>query len=695
MSPSLLLPILVFGSIAGGLEAQAKRAFSVEDALAIQNVSQARVSPDGKFVVYVVSGIDLEKDSSRSNLYQVPFGGGEAAALTSSDKTNTHPRFSPDGRFLAFLSDREDEKSQIYLFDRRGGEPKKLSSLPGGVSDFEWAPGGDRMVVVSKDPDPNEEKNDKEDDAEKEAKTKPPLVITRLQFKRDGVGYLDERRSHLYSLDVSSGEHRQLTDGPYDDSDPVFSPDGREIAFTSNRTEEPDANDNSDVFLVPSSGGAPRRLTSNPGADRAPVFSPDGKWIAYLSVTEPEIIWYALDQLAVVPADGGTPKVLTASLDRNVRALQFTSDGKHVLFLVEDQGNQHLARIPLEGGAVERVVTGERELMEFHEASNSIALVLSEPSLPPEVFAASAAAGEPPRRLSHTNDALLSQVALGAVDRIRFSSKDGTSVDGFVTKPAGFAAGRKYPTILWNHGGPVSQFSTAFNREWQVFAGAGYVVVSANPRGSSGYGRDFSHALWADWGHLDFEDVMAAVDHVISLGYADPARLGVGGWSYGGILTDYVITQSDRFRAATSGASETNFLACYGIDHYQHAWEKELGLPWENRDLYLRLSPLIRVASIVTPTLVLGGEHDWNVPLSQGEELYQSLRRRGVETTLIIYPGQGHSIRKPSYQKDRYERYLAWFGRFLGGRELAKQTDRGRGRRQAARELTPNQTLTE
>ena len=684
LSPSISfsLTFVAVTSFAFGLEAQAKRPFSLEDALAIQNVSQARVSPDGKSVVYVVSGIDLEKDTSHSNLYLVPFAGGEPVALTTSPKSNTHPRFSPDGRYLAFLSDRGGEESQIYLFDLRGGEPRKVSSLPGGVSDFEWSPGGDAMVVVSKDPDPNKTTdNDKDkDENAQEKKTKPPLVITRLQFKRDGVGYLDERRTHLYRLDVASGAHQQLTEGPYDDSDPAFSPDGREIAFVSNRTEEPDANENSDIFLVPASGGSPRKLTTNPGSDRAPVWSPDGKWIAYISVTEPDIIWYALQELAVISADGGEAKVLTSALDRNVRALQFTSDGKGILFLLEDRGNQHLARIPLEGGDVERVVTGERELVEFHEAADNIAVVLSEPSLPSEVFGASAGGGAP-RRLSHTNDALLSPIALGRVERIRFKSKDGTGVEGFVTKPSDFVAGKKYPTILWNHGGPVSQFSTGFNREWQVFAGAGYVVVSANPRGSSGYGKEFSHAIWADWGHHDFEDVMAAVDHVISLGYADPARLGVGGWSYGGILTDYVITQSDRFKAATSGASETNFIACYGIDHYQHQWETELGLPWENRDLYIQLSPLTRVANVVTPTLVLGGEHDWNVPLSQGEALYQSLRRRGVETTLIIYPGQGHSIRKPSYQKDRYERYLAWFGRFLGVETgQTKPTDKSPGK---------------
>ena len=647
---------------------QAAQSFTFEDALALERVSDPRLAPDGEWVAYVVQGLDFDDERSTSAIFLAPFAGGPATALTTREASNTHPRFSPDGRFLAFLSDRIEDTSQIYLLDRRGGEPRALSSLEGGVSAFAWSPDGSAIALVSKDPEPKRVRSADDGKDAKEA-TKPPLVITRLQFKRDGVGYLDERRSHLYILEVATGDTRQITNGPYDDSEPAWSPDGREIAFVSNRTDEPDANDNTDIFLVPSGGGDPRRLTDNPGADRAPAWSPDGSWIAHLSVTEPEDIWYAVDQLAIVNADGGAARVLTGALDRNVRRLAFSPEGEQIFFLVEDSGNQHLARVPVSGGGVERVVTGERDIEAFDVGrAGRAALLLSQPELPSEVFTWSGGSLE---RLTHVNDARLAGVALGAVENVRFRSKDGTEVEGFITKPPGFEAGRRYPTLLWIHGGPVSQFSTSFDATWQVFAGAGYVVVSANPRGSSGYGGDFSRAIWADWGHKDFEDVMAAVDHAVELGYADPERLGVGGWSYGGILTNFVITQTDRFRAAVSGASETNFLACYGTDHYQHEWEKELGLPWENRELYIELSPLTRVANIVTPTLVLCGEHDWNVPLNQSEQLYQSLRRRGVETTLIIYPGESHSISKPSYQKDRYERYLAWFGRFLGPAETS------------------------
>jgi dipeptidyl aminopeptidase/acylaminoacyl peptidase len=241
-------------------------------------------------------------------------------------------------------------------------------------------------------------------------------------------------------------------------------------------------------------------------------------------------------------------------------------------------------------------------------------------------------------------------------------------IDGFLTRPPDAPSGSKLPTILRIHGGPVSQFSASFDLEWQMLAAHGYAVVAANPRGSSGRGRDFSRAIWADWGNKDFEDVMAAVDHVVNSGVADPDRLGVGGWSYGGILTNYVITKTTRFKAAISGASEVNYLANYGHDHYLREWEAELGLPWERTDLWISLSPFFKAPKVKTPTLVLCGQEDWNVPLINSEQLYQALRRLGVPTELVIYPGQGHGIERPSYQKDRYERYLAWYGRYVKGK---------------------------
>ncbi len=326
--------------------------------------------------------------------------------------------------------------------------------------------------------------------------------------------------------------------------------------------------------------------------------------------------------------------------------------------------------MPVAGGALTRVVDGERDVRTFDMAKDgTIAFLESQPEMPGEISmvpaASSARAGAAPSRLTHVNDAFMATIALGRVERYKAKSADGTMVDAFLTYPPDAPEGRRLPAILRIHGGPISQFSTEFNFEWQVLAAHGFAVVAANPRGSSGYGRDFSRAIFADWGNKDFDDVMAAVDTAIAKGVADPDRLGVGGWSYGGILTDHVISKTTRFKAAISGASEFNYLANYGTDHYQRVWEAELGLPWRNTELWMKLSPFYRLDKIVTPTLVLGGDKDVNVPLLGGEQLYQGLKRLGRDTELIVYPGEYHGIRRPSFQQDRYERYIAWYSKYL------------------------------
>ena len=295
-----------------------------------------------------------------------------------------------------------------------------------------------------------------------------------------------------------------------------------------------------------------------------------------------------------------------------------------------------------------------------------MAVYISDPHLPGEYFLVEK---DGLRRLTTVNDGWVAQFKLAEVENVQFPSKDGTEIEGFIFKPLGFDSGMRYPTLLRIHGGPVSQYDFAFNFEAQLFAANGYLVVLTNPRGSSGYGQEFSLGIYKSWGMKDFEDVMAGVDYAIAQGYADPERLGVGGWSYGGILTNYVITQTDRFKAAVTGASEVLFRSNYGHDHYQMQWEAELGLPWENVELWEKLSPFNRVEKIVTPTLIMGGEKDWNVPILNSEQLYQALRRLGRTTQLVVYPGQSHGIRLPSFMKDRWERYLKWYGKFVKGEE--------------------------
>ncbi len=406
-------------------------------------------------------------------------------------------------------------------------------------------------------------------------------------------------------------------------------------------------------------------MTTNPGVDESPAWSPDGRSIAHSATLPEQFPIYAMANLAVSGADGSGTRMLTADLDRMVFGPRFSPDGRHILFLLEDSGEQNLARMPASGGRIERLVGGQDVVRGFDlGADGTAALLLSRPHMPEEVFRY--AAGGMAQR-SFVNRELLAPLGLGNVIDVRFASADGTEVEAFVTQPPGFEAGRQYPVLVDIHGGPQSQDDWGFSYDHQLWAANGYLVIAPNFRGSTGYGYQFCVAIWQDWGGPDYEDVMAAVDHVIQRGWADPDRLGVLGWSYGGMLTNHVITKTDRFKAAATGASATLYAANYGHDQYIRWWEQELGFPWEPeaRAMYERISPFNFVQNVTTPTLILGGEKDWNVPIINSEQLYLALKRLGVETQLIVYPGEFHGIDTPSHARDLYQRYLDWFAKYL------------------------------
>jgi len=660
--------LLIF--IALSANAQQKRNITIDDLYAFQHVRDPQISPDGRWVAYVVESTNGKKDSTNDDLYMAPVTGGEAIRLTSNEEDDNHPRWSPENKYLAFFSKR-NKKKQVFLMNRSGGEAIQLTEVKQGVSDFSWSPDGKKLALVIGDPDPDQPSDDEKS---KDEKTKKPIVITRLQFKFDEYGYLKELYDHIYTFEIASKELKQITSGPYNDdgevwsdgsSTPQWSPDGKQILFVSNRSQWPDASRNTDIFVVSSEGGEPKKLTTNEGTDESPQWSPDGKWIVYLAQFQPKLIWYDTKEIVVMPAAGGTPKVLTRELDRNCFQPRFSPDGRSIYFLLEDQGNQQLASISPSGTNLNKNAGGENVVYDYDLGpANSIVSVASRANLPSELF--STVAGKS-KQITFTNAKLLEAIQLGTMERVHYKSKDGTNVEAFLVKPPQFDASKKYPLILWPHGGPTSQYMDDFDFRSQLFAANGYLVLLVNPRGSTGYGEEFCKAIFSDWGNKDYEDEMAGVDHVISLGFVDADKMAVGGWSYGGMMTDFIITKTTRFKAAMSGASELNYFLDYGVDHYQYEWEWEVGLPWEKPEKYLKMSPFFSITNVKTPTLVMCGSSDQNVPLVNSEQLYQALKRIGIDTMLIVYPDQPHGIYVPSYQKDRLKRYLAWVDHYLKG----------------------------
>ena len=653
-------------------ELAAQRAVDAADLLRIREVTDPQLSPDGAWVAYTVSTSDTVEDKLDADIWMSSWDGKRGIRLTRTKQREHTPRWSPNGRYLAFLSSRDDprEVEQLWLLDRSGGEAERLTDLPGGVSDFAWSPDGTRFALIVSDPDPGQPPPGQDT-----TKKRPqPIVVDRFRFKYDGVGYIGDEREHLHVFTLAGRKAELITPGPYDERAPAWSPDGRSIAFLSRRRPEYDRTDNWDVYVVAATAGAePRQLTTFAGADmdpewgnRPPSWSPDGKLIAYVQGGKPELLYYGGQKVAVVSVDGGPARVLTGALDRNVLSPTFSPDGASVLFLLEEDRVYHLARVPAAGGEIERLVEGKRTIEDLSVGKDGrIALTSSTAEHPTEVFAVES---RELRKVSRQNDAWLEQVRLAPVEAISFRSRDGTTINGFILKPPDYRAGTRYPTILRIHGGPVWQYFHDFaNLDWQVLAANGYVVLGVNPRGSSGRGEKFASAIFAAWGEKDGDDVLAAVDHAVARGIADSARLGVGGWSYGGMLTNQVIARDRRFKAAISGAGQGSALMGYGTDMYALEYEIELGKPWANFDAWKRVSqPFLRADRIITPTLFVCGQEDWNVPLVNSEQMYQALKSLGRDTELVIYPGESHGIERPSFVLDRMERYLAWYGEHLG-----------------------------
>jgi dipeptidyl aminopeptidase/acylaminoacyl peptidase len=638
--------------------------FGDDDLARLEDVAEPVFSPDGNWLAYSVTTTNAEADTQQSDLWRVSWDGARSRALTRTPEVNEwQPLWSPDGRRLAFLSDRggEDAVTQIWIMSAAGGRARRLTDFPGGVEDFVWAPDGRRLAVIANDPE-------RPQGAPAPANP-PPIVTERYQFKEDGRGYLTHRRRHLYVFDLSERTARLLTPGDHDEQLPAWSPDGRRIAYVTKRGADPDRTLNFDIYLIsPDEGATERQLTTFPGSDldpyweSRPSWSPDSARIAYLQSGEDRWIYYAPWQLAIVEIESGHASQ-PAPIDLCFYKPRWSPDGRSVLALIERNRVTHLSRIDVASGAVTSLTNGPRFEYDFAISANGrVATLGGDDHHPYEI---SAVEGDGLRPLTAHN-AWLAGIRLAPVEDVEFLSRDGTRIEGFLVRPLDYEPGRAYPTILRIHGGPVYQFSHEFMADWQAYAASGYAVIAANPRGSSGRGFEFSRAIYAHWGERDVEDVLAAVDRVVAMGVADPQRLGLGGWSYGAMLTNYVIASDRRFSAAVSGAGGTNILASYGHDQYVREYELELGLPWANTEAYERNSfPFLHADRISTPTLFQCAQEDFNVPCLGAEQMYQALRSRDLPVQLVIYPGENHGLTVPSYLRDRLERNLAWYDRFL------------------------------
>ena len=660
---TLILPALSLSQTAS------KRALTLDDYYRLHDVADPQCSPDGKWIAYTVSTIDREADKRTTNIWTVSWDGAQHVQVTHDAESESSPRWSPDGNFLAFVSSRpgKTKGSQVWVLDRRGGEAYQATHLKTyNISGYEWTPDSKKLMLTLKEKEEPEGEEPKPGGTPAPPKAPKPIVIDRYHFKQDMEGYLSgNKRNHIYLFDLQTEKLDAITKGDHDETSAAMSPDGTKIAFVSSLDKDPDRTQNTDVFAVDAQAGAtPRKLTTFPGPDSGRLaWSPDSKTVAYLQGSESKYGAYTMHRLALVPAAGGAARIVTATLDRGVSNPVFSEDGKSLSFLVTDDQSEYPASVPVDGGSVQRLLQDKLTVSALSSRMDHTAVLASTDAAPPEIFALENGGL---RKLTSHNDALVSEWQLGVVEDLSFKSSDGTEVHGLLTKPPFYESGKKFPTLLRIHGGPNGQDAHGFNFERQLFAANGFAVLNVNYRGSAGRGHQYGESIFADWGNKEVADLLAGVDYAVKMGVADGQRLGIGGWSYGGILTDYTIATDNRFKAAISGAGSANQISMYGVDQYTYQYDNEIGPPWRNPQGWVKLSyAFFKADRIHTPTLFMGGDKDFNVPLAGGEQMYQALQTLGVPTELVIYPGEFHGFKRPSFIRDRYQRYLDWYGKYL------------------------------
>ncbi len=646
--------------------------FTVEDSLAINRVAGPKFSPDGNWVVYTQTEWDQKGDRMVSHVWLTGAkGSATPVKLTNGEKGESAPAWSPDGKHIAFLADRTATAAgaaptegaraatQIWLIRPAGGEAEKLTSEENSVTAFKWSPNGKHVAFLTRDTPKDKA------DREKRKKDKFDAILV-----DSGFTY-----AHIWTIDLVSKKKDRITEGAYSAASPAWSPDSKSIAFvrTTNGAQDSgyfvlDPDKNSDIYVVNAAPSAtPRKLTTNLGPDTNPVWSPDGTHIAYVAQSDPKA-WAGKNEIMIVPAAGGTPRNVTPDFPDGAGAnLKWSPDGKSIYWDSAEGLRHHLFRVPASGGRFVHVTEGERLHSDFDLSADGTRAVsvIDDGKAPPDIWSLDLN-GSGRGKLTNANP----QVAdfdIANAEAVRWKGPDNFDVEGLLTYPLGYTPGKKIPLVVSIHGGPYGAHSARFDARSQIFAAHGYAVLAPNPRGSTGYGMKFETANISDWGGKDFGDIMAGVDALVAKGIADPDKMVVMGGSYGGFMTFWTITQTNRFKAAIGHAGISDWYSFHGQSDIPGLMEYGFGgQPWVSTETYRKFSPMTFVGRVKTPIMITHGEQDRRVAIAQAEEYYRALKGVGVETIFVRYPREGHGIAEPNHQVDLVGRQLEWFKRHLG-----------------------------
>jgi len=654
--------LLLIVSAVSYLRAGGKRKFTEVDRYAFKTVGNPVISPDGKKIAFTVSKYCLKEKRTFSDIYLIDIDGKNMQRLTAYPSREQGISWSPDSRRIAFSANRDGSRSQIYMIDIHGGEAVKLTNMDTGSSNPQWSPDGKWIAFYSS------VGHIYCDDFRKELGD--VRFITHLRYYH--VRTWDEGRRQRIFIIPSDGnaEPRQLTQGECADEGDrsmTWSPDSREIAFVSNRDKEWWNSINTDIYSVSVPEGKLNQITTNKGPDHSPAFSLDGLKIAYRSIF---MYNYESENYKVVVAsrNGQNLKSLTTKLDRSVRTFQWAPDSKTIYFLYGSQGTYNIRSVPSKGGQFKDIMVGRYVINGFAVTPDGETFIVrkGDDTHQSELFSFR----KKFTRITRVNDSIMDQFIVQPVEEIWYKSEDGSDVQGWIMKPVNFKKGEKYPLLLFIHGGPHGMSTISFRFDYQYYAANGYVVLYTNPRASLGYGEKFSREIWEDWGGRVYQDIIAGVDYVIQKGYVDEKKMGVTGASFGGYMTNWIIGHTDRFAAAVTVAGISNLTSFYGTTDEQFFPEIEFkGMPWTNRDVYLKYSPIWYAENFKTPTMVIQGQYDFRVRSEQAEQMFTALQKAGVPSVYLWFPNEGHGVGQPVHRILYYKTMLDWFDHFIKGEE--------------------------